>query len=309
MVEFCATSRGPLKSIEFFERGWGGDVSNVIVAVSRLGHRSGIMCRIGNDEFGECFLEMWKSEGVDTSHVIVESNAFTAVYFISIREDGGHEFTYYRANSAASHFSPEDLDLNYISEARILHVSGITQAISSSCREATFKAIEAARKSNVLVSYDPNIRLKLWSLNLAKAIVSYTIGMVDFVLLTGDEAKLITGIDNARDAALKILKFGPKVVVLKLGGEGCLIATSSDVVRAPAYRVEIIDTTGAGDAFDAAFIVGILENMPLQRIAHFANIAAALKCRGRGAVKPLPYRWEVDKVLDKLEESYKNFKS
>ncbi len=309
MVEFCATSRGPLKSIEFFERGWGGDVSNVIVAVSRLGHRSGIMCRIGNDEFGECFLEMWKSEGVDTSHVIVESNAFTAVYFISIREDGGHEFTYYRANSAASHFSPEDLDLNYISEARILHVSGITQAISSSCREATFKAIEAARESNVLVSYDPNIRLKLWSLNLAKAIVSYTIGMVDFVLLTGDEAKLITGIDNVRDAALKILEFGPKVVVLKLGGEGCLVATSSDVVRAPAYRVEIIDTTGAGDAFDAAFIVGILENMSLQRIAYFANIAAALKCRGRGAVKPLPYRWEVDKVLNKLEESYKNFKS
>ena len=302
MVEFCAMSRGPLKSIEFFERGWGGDVSNVVVAVSRLGHRSGIMCRVGDDEFGECFLEMWRNEGVDTSHVIVENGAFTAVYFISIRENGEHDFTYYRENSAASHFSPEDIDLNYISKARILHVSGITQAISSSCREAAFKAIEAARKSNVLVSYDPNIRLKLWSLNLAKAVVSYTIGMVDFVLLTGEEAKLITGVDDVRDAALKVLRSGPRVVALKLGGEGCLIA-GSDVVRAPAYRVEIIDTTGAGDAFDAAFIVGVLENMPLQKIAYFANIAAALKCRGRGAVKPLPYRWEVDEVLNRLEES------
>jgi 2-dehydro-3-deoxygluconokinase len=299
MVEFCAMSKGSLKSVEFFERGWGGDVSNVVVAVSRLGHRSGIMCRVGDDEFGECFLEMWRSEGVDTSRVIVEKGAFTAVYFISIRDDGGHDFTYYRANSAASHFSPEDLDLSYISEARILHVSGITQAISSSCREAVFKAIEAARGSGVLVSYDPNIRLKLWSLNLAKAVVSYTIGMVDFVLLTRDEAKLITGMDDVENAALKILGEGPKIVALKLGVEGCIIVSDNGIFKAPAYRVEIVDTTGAGDAFDAAFMVGVLENMPLQRIAYFANVAAALKCRGRGAVKPLPYRWGVDEVLSR----------
>lgn len=299
MVEFCAVSRGPLKSIEFFERGWGGDVSNVIVAVSRLGHQSGIMCRVGDDEFGECLLEMWRREGVDVSHVIVEKGSFTAVYFISIREDGGHDFTYYRVNSAASHFSPEDIDLDYISKASVLHVSGITQAISSSCREAAFKAIEVARKDGVSVSYDPNIRLKLWPLNLAKAVVSYTIGMVDFVLLTRDEAKLITGVDDAKDAASRILRMGPRIVALKLGEDGCLIASDDQVVKAPAYKVEIVDTTGAGDAFDAAFIVGVLEGMSLQRIAYFANVAAALKCRGRGAVKPLPYRWEVNEVLDR----------
>lgn len=114
MVELCATTPGRLRQIPLFKRGWGGDTSNFAVAVARLGREVGYLCRLGDDEFGSSFLELWHREGVDASRVVIEENSFTAVYFISLINGGEHDFTYYRSSSAASHYTPSDLEEDYL---------------------------------------------------------------------------------------------------------------------------------------------------------------------------------------------------
>lgn len=298
MVEFCASEVGKLKDVPLFERGWGGDTSNTLVAVARLGKRAGYITRVGDDEFGECFLDMWQREGIDVSQVIVEKGGFTGVYFIALTEEGDHEFTYYRKNSAASHLSPDDVNEDYVKNARIFHTSGISQAISESSREAVFKAIEIAKKSGVTVSYDPNIRLKLWPLSTAKAVVTYTIKKADIVTPSLEDAKLITGLSSPEEIVNALLKMGPRIVALKMGGEGCFVANRRQKRFLKAYRVEeVVDTTGAGDAFTGAFLVGILEGWSLIKAGKFANATAALKTLGRGAVAPIPKREEVEEYL------------
>jgi len=299
MLEFNAVAKGSLRFIDTYTRGWGGDTSNFAVAVARLGRSVGYIARIGDDEFGKCFLDMWKREGVDHSRVIVEKGGFTAIYFISLIDGGEHDFTYYRRDSAASHLSPEDLDLEYIRRAKVFHSSGISQAISESCREAVFKAAETAKKAGGKFSYDPNIRLKLWSENLAKATVNYTIEMADIVLPSMEDAKFLTGESDPKAAAEKILRRGPEIVALKLGGEGCLVYTKEEVLRVPGFPVEVVDTTGAGDAFDGAFVVGILEGWPLRKTSEFANAVGAVTTTGKGAVSPIPKREEILDFLRK----------
>jgi len=303
MLEFNAPVVGLLKDIAVFERGWGGDTSNFAIAVSRMGRKVGYVCRIGDDEFGKCFLEIWEREGVDTSHVTIERGSFTGIYFISVKDGGEHDFTYYRSNSAASHLSPEDIDPKYIERARVFHSSGISQAISQSCREAVFKAAEVAKRSGVLFSYDPNIRLKLWPLNTAQAIINYTIELADVVLPSLEDARLFTGEKIPESMASYILKRGAKVVGLKLGSNGCLIATDEQIIKLPGFKVTPVDTTGAGDAFDAAFIVGVLEGWEMRKIAEFANAAGALTTMGRGAVTPLPTRKKVEEFLSSMGKS------
>jgi 2-dehydro-3-deoxygluconokinase len=297
MLEFNAKTTGHLKDVSTFKRGWGGDTSNFAVAVARLGRSVGYMCRVGNDEFGKCFLELWRMEGVDTSRVIVEENGFTGIYFISIREEGEHDFTYYRANSPASHFSIDDLDPKYIEGAKLFHTSGISQAISESSRETVFKAMEIAKRSEVLVTYDPNLRLKLWPINTARATILHTFELADVVFPSIEDVRTLLGPVSPEAAASQILKRGPKIVVIKLGAKGCLVMTQDQMVRIPGFQVTPVDTTGAGDAFDGAFAVGLLEEWTIEETAEFANAVGALTTLRKGAVAPLPRREQVDDFI------------
>ncbi len=297
MIEFCATSTGQLKDVNSFERGWGGDTSNMAVAAARLGTTCGYVCRLGDDEFGRSFLEMWERENIDVSNVIIEDESFTGIYFISIIDGGEHDFTYYREASAASHLTPDDINPAYIRQAKIFHSSGISQAISTSCREAVFKAAEITKDSGGLFSYDPNIRLKLWSIDIARAVVSRTIEIADIVMPSMEDAKLITGCSSPEKAAEEILDMGTQIVALKIGREGCLIMTEEETIKIPGFRVNVVDTTGAGDAFDGAFLTGLLERLSLEEAAMLANATAALKSRKRGAVTPLPRREEVTRFM------------
>lgn len=297
MVEFCATQSASLKDASLFERGWGGDTSNMLVSAARLGKKTGYITRLGDDEFGKCFLEMWHKEGVDTSNVVVEKGAFTGIYFIALLAGGKHEFTYYRRNSAASDLSPDDVRQSYVERAKVFHFSGISQAISESCREAAFKGAQIARKAKRLVSYDPNIRLKLWPISTARSVVNYTLGIVDICLPSLEDAKIMTGRASPDEAAEAILKRGPEVVALKLGSKGCLVRSRNEKFKVPGFEVDVVDTTGAGDAFDGAFLAGLVEGRELKEASRFANAAAALKTLGRGAVTPLPSRRQVDEFL------------
>ena len=191
MVEFNAATPGRLRDVEVFERGFGGDTSNMIVALAKLDHQCGYITKLGADEFGKCLLGLWKGEGVDTSRVLFEENGFTAIYFVSRTEEGRHEFTYFRRESAASHFGPAELDTEYINHSRVFHTSGITQAISTSCRDAVTKTLDELDRSRVMFSYDPNLRLRLWPLAEAQRVVLETMGRADIVFPSLEDAQTL----------------------------------------------------------------------------------------------------------------------
>jgi len=297
MSELCATSTGHLSEVAGFKLGWGGDTSNFAVAAARLGRRVGYICRLGDDEFGKSFLELWAREGVDASRVIMEKGSFTAVYFISLIDGGEHDFTYYRRDSAASHLSPEDIDEAYVGQARVFHSSGISLAVSQSVREAVFKAVKAVKEAGGLFSFDPNVRLRLWPINTARAIISHACAQADIALSSIEDMKLLYGYDDPEKAASALRAMGPETVVMKLGADGCLVSAKDRIVRSPGFKVKVVDTTGAGDAFDAAFITGMLKGWDHARIARFANAVGALTAMDRGAVAPIPTRQQTEAFL------------
>jgi 2-dehydro-3-deoxygluconokinase len=193
-----------------------------------------------------------------------------------------------------------DIPGDYIGAARLLHVSGISQAISSSATDAVFAAIDTAKQRKVLVSYDTNLRLKLWPLKRAKAVIHEAMKSADIALPGLDDARALTGLDQPDAIADFYLKLGAGVVALTLGKEGALIATPQRRERVASIRVDAIDATGAGDAFDGAFLAELLETGDPFKAGRFANVAAALSTRGYGAVPPLPTRAQTLAALAKM---------
>lgn len=296
MLEFNALQEGSLAEVGQFSVGWGGDTSNFAIAVSRAGGRAGYLTRLGDDEFGESFLRLWAREGVDTTHVVKDPSSFTGIYFIS-RKGSKHFFTYFRKNSAASLMTPDFLPKTYISSAKLLHVSGISQGISASACDTVFAGIGMAKAAGVLVSYDPNFRSRLWPVERARAVIHETFRQADLVFPSIEDARLLTGISEAEEIARAYLAMGPKAVVMKLGGEGALLATKAGIRRFPPFRVPSIDMSGAGDTFDGAFVVGHLSGWPLDQCMRFANAAAALTTTGLGCVTPVPRRAQIEALM------------
>jgi 2-dehydro-3-deoxygluconokinase len=174
-------------------RGFGGDTSNMAIAAARLlGVRGqvGYVTRVGDDPFGRMLLDLWQREGIDTRAVDVDVDAPTGVYFVT-HGPRGHEFSYLRTGSAASRMRPDTLPLAVIRGARVLHVSGISQAISASACDAVLAAIDVAKSAGAGISYDSNLRLKLWPLARARAIVAATIAQCNWFLPSLDEARLL----------------------------------------------------------------------------------------------------------------------
>lgn len=297
LIGMYGTSGQTLTEETQYRRTFGGDTSNFALALAKLGRSVGYVTKVGDDAFGKSFLALWDRTGVDTSQVKVERGGFTGLY-ISASSDICHEFMYYRKNSAASHLTRADIDEGYLRKAKVLHISGISQAISSACLDATLYALSLAREHGLQVSYDFNYRPALWSKELAQATGWHTISRyVDILLATQEELALLTGETDYQAAADRVLATGAKLVAVKLGAEGCYLVTAEESCHAPAYPVEVADTVGAGDAFAAATVAGLLGEMPLPRIARFANLVAALTCRGVGPVEAQPTREEVNGLL------------
>lgn len=296
MLEFNAPEEGALSDVPGFLVGWGGDTSNFAVAARRAGGRVGYLTRLGADEFGDSFVNLWQREGVDTSHVARDPQAATGIYFIS-RKGRQHHFTYYRRDSAASRMTPEFLPADYIAGAKLLHVSGISQAISVSACDTVFAAIGIARQAGRLVSYDPNYRPKLWPLERARAVVHETCRLAHILFPSLEDARALSGLQAPEEIARFYLGLGPRIVVLKLGAEGAMLATSDGLRTFPPVQVDSVDMSGAGDTFDGAFVVRYLSGRPLDECTRFANAAAALTTTGLGCVLPVPTADRIDALL------------
>lgn len=171
MILFNPDNRGPLRYVHTFHKSIAGAESNVAIALARLGHSVGWFSKLGDDEFGRYIMSIIRGEGVDVSRVKKDSNNSTGLIFKERFAHVNPNVYYYRKNSAASTLNVDDLDDKYIQRARILHITGITPALSKSAKEATLKAIDIAKEKGVAISFDPNIRLKLWDIDEARSVL------------------------------------------------------------------------------------------------------------------------------------------
>jgi 2-dehydro-3-deoxygluconokinase len=277
-------------------QGFGGDTSNCVIAAARLGAATAYITRLGDDAFGRKFLALWQRERVDASGVAIDADASTGIYFVT-HGASGHEFSYLRAGSAASRMRPSDLPLPVIRSARVLHVSGISQAISASACDTVFAAIDAAREAGARISFDCNVRPKLWPLARARSVIVATMGLCDWFLPSLDEAVQLSGKEQP-DAILDWCHAqGAPVVALKMGGEGVWVSTGEARERIAGMRVDAIDATGAGDCFDGAFAARLVAGDTPFAAGRYANAAAALATTGYGAVAPLPRHADVAALL------------
>ncbi|WP_018699732.1 sugar kinase [Amorphus coralli] len=293
LLEFSSQERD---GKTFYLQGYGGDTSNCAIAAARQGASVGYVTAVGDDAFGREFLRLWRNEGVDASAVTVDPVAPTGIYFITYA-NGEHEFSYRRAGSAASLMAPRTLPLDAIRQAKILHVSGISQAISDSACDAVFSAIGAAREAGVRISYDTNLRLKLWPIERARAVTHAAMAMADIALPGLDDARQLTGLEDPDAIVDFYLALGPTTVVLTMGADGTLVATADRRERVASLKVSAVDATAAGDMFDGAFLARLLAGDDVVAAATYANAAAALSTLGHGAVAPMPKAEAVRRAL------------
>ncbi|WP_144636618.1 sugar kinase [Bordetella genomosp. 13] len=293
LIEFNQTRPGQPD----YRQGYGGDTSNAVIAAARQGARCAYLTRVGDDAFGRQLLDLWRAEGVDTAGVGVDADAHTGVYFVQHGPDG-HAFSYLRRDSAAARMRPDGLDAGLVERARFLHVSGISLAISDSACDTVFAAVARARAAGVQVSLDSNLRLGLWPLDRARAILREALCHADLFLPSMDDLRHFTGHEDPDRTLDWIRQAGaPGAVVLKLGKDGSML--DEDGVRTPiaSHRVQAVDATGAGDCFAGNLLARRCRGDAWPDAVRYANAAAALSTLGYGAVDPLPRPDQVRQLL------------
>jgi len=260
---------------------------------------TGFIGVVGNDEFGEEILKKLKSDGVDISKIRIDNSRTTGIAFNQYNSAGTRKFIF--AAGAAGQTSPNDIDDEYFSNVKALHIMGSSLSISESSRESCYKAIEIARSLNphAIISFDPNLRPEMLDIKTIIEISKPVLDKTTILFPSGEEAEMLAGIKGADKACKKLLEMGPKIVVLKQGKDGCTIYSSENTngTRINGFEVEEIDPTGAGDSFDGAFIVGYLAGWDLKRIGMFANATGALKVQFFGPMANNTYE-EVLKLME-----------
>ena len=256
LIQMNAASNGPLRHVSLFEKHAAGAEANFAIGMTRLGFKAGIITRVKDDEFGKYVVNLLRGEGVDVSRIKTENDAPNGVYFIQRNYPipGKSSVVYYRKGSAASKMSAGDIDVEYVKDARLLHLTGITPALSSSCKEACLKALRTASEAGVTVSVDTNIRLSLWSKQEARTTLLPMIEKANIVLTEPQDAEILFGTRDPDDIADEVFRMGPETVAVKLGDEGAAAYVKGKSARKPAFKVPVEDVIGAGDAFAAGFI-------------------------------------------------------
>ena len=281
-----------------FLPGFGGDTMNVAVAAARLGAGTAMIAKLGADPFGDAIEGLLRREQVDVGAVSRHRSAPTGIYLVT-HDKGGHHFTYYRGGSAASLMTPADIPEGLIASAKYLHVSGISQAISETAREAVDQAIGIARRAGMSLSYDTNLRTRLWSVDDARPVADRTARQAHVLKTSLEDSEALLGLSDPARIAAHFLELGCKIVVVTLGKAGVHLAQAAEQETIAGFRVEAVDATGAGDAFTGAFLAELAAGRNPAQAARFANAAAALSTLGYGAIQPLPRRSDVERFLQR----------
>lgn len=279
-----------------YREGYGGDASNVAIAAARQGARAGFLSAVGDDPAGTGFLALWRSEGVDAAAVRVDPAHPTGLYFVS-HDDAGHHFSYRRAGSAASRYRLDPEGRAAIARASIVFASGISLGLSEAAADTVFEAMALARAGGGRVAFDTNYRPKLWPKTRAAALIEHAMRGADIALPGLEDAELLLDLSDPDRIVDRCLSLGPTLVVLKMGADGCLLATPERRERVAAFPCRPVDATGAGDTFCGSFLAEIARGASPAEAARYAACAAALSTAGYGAVPPIPRREAVLEAL------------
>jgi len=299
MMAFEALDYGPLRENLIFRKWIGGAENNFLIGLSRLGFRCGWISRLGADEFGREILRTVRGEGIDVSHVAIDDNFPTGVFFVERQAEEDFRCYYYRSNSAATRLSGADIDPAYISGAAVIFATGITPAISHSAREAVEKIIDIAAGNDQTIIFDPNLRLKLWSLERARRVLIPLMRKSTWVLPGEAELRQLMDCDDLSAAIDRAHEQGLKNLIIKTGSQGA-IAAFADKPAMPVAGVAVsnpVSSMGAGDCFAAGFAAGLLKNRPPVECIHWANAMAAFSLRGWGPYQTLPDDIELQRFL------------
>ncbi|SFX35157.1 sugar kinase [Streptomyces atratus] len=278
MVTFLPSQPGRLADVPSFGRGIGGAESNVACALAAVGHRTAWVSRVGADGFGDHLVEAIAGYGVDTSGVRRDPSRPTGIYFRTAtdRATDVHEVAYYRAGSAASAMSPRNIPYETLPATRVLHLSGITAALSADCLDLLHD-LTAPRPGRPLISFDVNHRPGLWrDADASPEVLLEPARRSDLVFVGEDEAEEAWGVTGAE--AIRAALPEPSVLVVKRGAEGATVFSGTgDVTTVPALRVDVVAPVGAGDAFAAGFLSATLRDLPVRdRVRHGHLMAAAV---------------------------------
>jgi sugar/nucleoside kinase (ribokinase family) len=306
IIDFAPANLGvPLSEVQSFVPSAGGAVSNLLVAASRLGLKTGFLGCVGDDEFGSFIMRDFEREGVDTSCVKRVTGRATGIAFYSIDEEGERHYVFYRFpdySDPETMLRTEDIREEYIARSKMLHFSE-SFLRRSQTRGMLFTALQVAKERGVSVSYDPNMREDLWGAREEFLKVQRkALGFADVFLATRKEAALIAGGKTAEESANKVLDLGPSTVVIR--GRRCYrVATQDQSFSIPLFRVKAVDTSGAGDAFDAGFLTSLIKRWSLDKAILLGGAVAALKVMKVGTRAGLP---RIEEALQFIRERAKS---
>ncbi|XP_027358715.1 probable fructokinase-7 [Abrus precatorius] len=299
LIDFVPTVGGvSLAEAPAFKKAPGGAPANVAVGISRLGGSSAFVGKVGADEFGYMLADILKHNNVETSGLRFDTNARTALAFVTLRADGEREFLFFRNPSADMLLHESELDKNLIKQARIFHYGSIS-LIDEPCKSAHLAAMSTAKNSGCILSYDPNLRLALWpSAEAARKGIMDIWDQADVIKISEDEITFLTGGDDPCDDNVVLKKlFHPnlKLLIVTEGSEGCRYYTKEFRGRVAGVKVKPVDTTGAGDAFVSGILYCIASDQAifqdekrLRKALYFANVCGAITVTERGAIPALP---------------------
>ena len=282
----------------------GGAPANVAVAASRLGTESAFVGSVGDDLFGNFILQALEAEGVDTGGVRrCDPPTRTSLAFVEIDDEGDREFTFYRSDPAADELlSPEDVSEDLFAGASFVNFGSIP-LIKDPVASAIKEAAKLAADAGVTVAFDVNFREHLWeSVEAAREAVDPLLDMSNIVKLSDDELSPLLGVESSEEAARMLLDRGVELVLISLGSDGAFYAASEFSGNVPAFEVEMVDATGAGDAFLAAVLSHLsgkdsLDEEAINEAARRGTAAGAMACTDYGAMSALPTKKELEQFM------------
>lgn len=297
MVMFVARQPGPLEGVADFTRYTAGAELNVATGLARLGLQVRYLTRLGRDSFGRFLHEAIRREGIDTRHVQLDG-AHPTGFMLKTLAHGGADpaVEYFRRGSAASQLGPQDLPGDVFARTRHLHLTGITPALSASARALAFEAALQARQGGCSISFDPNLRPRLWASEREMTeCLNRLAACCDWLLPGLEEGRRLTGEATPEGIADFYLARGAKLVAIKLGPEGAFFATPDQSGRVPGVRVEnVVDTVGAGDAFAVGLVSALLEGLPAAAAVARGNAIGARVVQFPGDSDGLPTRTQLE---------------
>jgi fructokinase len=304
---FCTEVDIDLVEGKKFEKQAGGAPANVSAAIVKLGGNALFSGKVGNDPFGLFLKKTLDDLLVDTSMVVFDDHHPTTLAFVSLKANGERDFVFNRG--ADAYLTEEEIDQEKVKSANILHFGSATALLSEPFQSTYLNAMKSGKEEGKFISFDPNYRKDLWKgkRSVFVDLVKKGISIADFVKVSDDELKIISGMNEVNAAVASLHQMGAKVVAVTLGKEGTLISNGQKQETVPSIKVDAIDSTGAGDAFVGAILFQlakaeepkkILEDFEhLKKIISFSNSVGAIVCTKVGAISGIPSYEEVTNVL------------